>query len=151
MSRPRFQKGMFLRRAACERHGNCADAVGDLNGDGNLSNGTYPGIGNVLMNLYSDPNGDGNPADGTLLATTYTNASGGYQFPGLPAGNYVVIETNPAGATSTVAWVGGLLVVVHPAGSNGMKWPVVGVARSALSSSTPEMMSAARRPKGGQP
>lgn len=78
----------------------------DLNGDGDLGNATYPGIGNVLVSLYTDPNGDGNIADGALLATKFTNTSGNYQFGTLSAGNYVVIETNPAGATSTADAVG---------------------------------------------
>jgi uncharacterized repeat protein (TIGR01451 family) len=60
----------------------------DLNGDG-IQNAGEPGINNVLVTLYG--------SDGTtVVATTNTNASGGYSF-NVPAGIYVVGFTAPTG------------------------------------------------------
>ena len=59
-----------------------------------------PGIANVTVALYSDPNGDGDPSDGTLLAETTTDLYGGYIFPDLASGNYVVDVTDANGVLS---------------------------------------------------
>jgi uncharacterized repeat protein (TIGR01451 family) len=60
----------------------------------------------VTISLFSDPNGDGNPADGTLLNITTTNASGYYEFLNLGLGNYVVVESQPLGYSSSGDTVG---------------------------------------------
>ena len=60
------------------------------------------GIAGVSVRLYTDPNGDGDPSDGVLVAVTTTSgADGTYEFPNLPPGNYVVVETDPPGFGST--------------------------------------------------
>ena len=67
----------------------------DENSDGYQDAGE-PGIPNVQVNLYD--------ATGTLVATTFTDAHGGYLFPNLAPGNYyvdVVESTLPAGMTQT--------------------------------------------------
>ncbi|GHC42184.1 SdrD B-like domain-containing protein [Roseibacillus persicicus] len=65
-----------------------ADTDNDDNGD--------IAIDVVTIELFSDPNGDGDPADGVLVATQVTT-DGTYSFTGLPAGSYVVVETQPGG------------------------------------------------------
>ncbi|MCE1252325.1 MAG: carboxypeptidase regulatory-like domain-containing protein, partial [Anaerolineae bacterium] len=75
----------------------------DTNGDGSKQSGEGTLLSGVTVRLYTDPNGDGDPSDGVLLDTKTTNASGAYSFTNLTAGNYVVIETDPAGYTSTTA------------------------------------------------
>ena len=72
----------------------------DSKGDGNLS-AAYDGLAGALLTLYTDPNGDGNPVDGVATDTYTTLADGQYTFAVATAGNYVVVETNPAGHTST--------------------------------------------------
>ncbi|MEZ5327484.1 MAG: SdrD B-like domain-containing protein [Verrucomicrobiales bacterium] len=72
----------------------------DTNGDGSLLD-SDGGISGVTVALWSDPNGDGDPSDGTLLGTTTTGPDGSYSFGGLPLGDYVVVETDPSGFTST--------------------------------------------------
>ena len=59
-----------------------------------IQNGTEPGIGGVRVDLY-DSTGT------TLIASVTTTAGGAYNFPNLPAGNYLVIETDLAGYVST--------------------------------------------------
>ena len=76
--------------------------VNDVDGDGDLGErGGEAGIVGVTVQLWTDPNGDGNPADGVLYDTTVTIANGVYTFNNVPPGNYVVVETNPGGYTST--------------------------------------------------
>jgi LruC domain-containing protein len=72
----------------------------DTNGDGNLS-AAYGGLAGAVVTLYTDPNGDGNPADGTTIDTYTTLVDGNYSFTAPVLGNYVVVETNPTGYTST--------------------------------------------------
>lgn len=60
----------------------------------------------ITVSLYTDPNGDGNPADGTLIDITVTDVSGLYEFLNLPAGNYVVVESQPPGYSSHSDTVG---------------------------------------------
>jgi len=57
-------------------------------------------IAGVSLQLFSDPNGDGNPNDGVLLDTQLTDASGDYVFDNVPFGDYVVVESQPAGLDS---------------------------------------------------
>ncbi len=64
----------------------------DNNGSGDI------GIAGVQVALWSDPNGDGNPADGAVVGVPPTTiVDGSYVFEYVPAGNYVVVETQPAG------------------------------------------------------
>ena len=66
----------------------------DENGNG-LQDAGEDGIPNVKAQLYA--------ANGTtLLATTYTDANGGYLFPGLQAGTYVV-KVDPASLPAGLA------------------------------------------------
>ena len=79
------------------------------------------GIGSVTVAVYTDPNGDGDPSDGVQWASTTTAPDGSYDFFGLPPGDYVVEETQPAGFTSVTDTDGGtdnrVAVSVVPAGS----------------------------------
>lgn len=59
----------------------------DEDGDGDQDAGEA-GIPNVRVELWEDTDGDG--SYDTLVATTYTDANGGYLFPGLDAGQYRV-------------------------------------------------------------
>ena len=77
----------------------------DQYGDANVTY-TNPGIAGVTLVLYTDPNGDGNPADGVALSTNVTDGTGFFVFPFLNPGNYVVVETDLAGYTSTADSVG---------------------------------------------
>jgi LPXTG-site transpeptidase (sortase) family protein len=73
----------------------------DTDNDGVIAD-SESGLAGAQVSLWTDPNGDGDPSDGAQVQTTYTTTiSGLYSFEGLPAGNYVIIETNPAGYTST--------------------------------------------------
>jgi len=77
----------------------------DVDNDGDLTD-PDSGITTVTVGLYTDPNGDGDPSDGVLITSVQTDASGNYIFNNLPPGNYVVMETNPAGYTSTADTAG---------------------------------------------
>ena len=72
----------------------------DTDNDGDL-NDTDSGISGVTVTLFDDPEGDGDPTGSTQLATTTTDGSGNYSFADLAPGNYIVIETDPNGYTST--------------------------------------------------
>jgi len=75
----------------------------DLDGNGVYDPGTespYPG---VTVTLTGDIDGDG--VDETFVTTT--DASGNYNFPGLPFANYDVTLTPPNGTTGTVDFDGG--------------------------------------------
>jgi len=72
----------------------------DVDGDGNLADPDF-GIQGVSLQLYSDPNGDGNPADGSLQDSTVTDFNGYYIFGNLVVGNYVVVQVDLPGYTST--------------------------------------------------
>ncbi|MCW5851639.1 MAG: hypothetical protein KIT87_16315 [Anaerolineae bacterium] len=65
----------------------------DLNGDSTLDVGE-PGIGGVTITLV-------NAITSATVGTTTTAADGTYLFTGLAAGPYQVVETQPAGYTST--------------------------------------------------
>lgn len=69
----------------------------DTNADGNVDPGEN-GIGGVTVDLYEDSNNNGVIDSGdNLVGQTVTNSSGGYLFPNLPAGNYLVDVTDDAG------------------------------------------------------
>ncbi|WP_161635010.1 beta strand repeat-containing protein [Leptolyngbya sp. Heron Island J] len=72
----------------------------DTDNDGDL-NDADSGISGVTVALYDDPEGDGDPTGSTELTTTTTDGSGNYSFTDLAPGNYIVIETDPNGYTST--------------------------------------------------
>jgi hypothetical protein len=57
-------------------------------------------IGNVTVSLYRDVNANGIADAGELIGSDVTATDGSYSFGGLPAGAYLVTETNPAGAVS---------------------------------------------------
>ena len=76
----------------------------DLNADG-VESGGEPGIGGVTVELWEDTDGNGalDPAFDMLIATTVTDANGGYRFAGLDAGRYftrVDGSTLPGGTPS---------------------------------------------------
>jgi hypothetical protein len=77
----------------------------DIDADGDL-NDPDGGAAAVRIQLWTDPNGDGDPADGVQVGEVYTDANGHYTFTGVPSGNYVVVEMNPSGTTSTADAVG---------------------------------------------
>lgn len=72
----------------------------DADSDGNPAD-PDSGANFVTIQLWTDPNGDGNPSDGVQVGQTYTDINGDYIFTNVPTGNYVVVEVNPAGTTST--------------------------------------------------
>jgi fimbrial isopeptide formation D2 family protein len=93
----------------------------DTNNNGTRDPGEPP-LGGVTVELRD---GNGNPIDsdpntaGVQPTTATTNASGNYSFPGLPAGNYQVVETQPAGlGSSTPNTVPVTLVAGTPATVN---------------------------------
>ena len=66
----------------------------DVDADGDLTD-PDDGRAAIPIELWTDPNGDGDPSDGTLVDTATTDIDGNYEFTGLPAGNYVVLEKDP--------------------------------------------------------
>ncbi len=72
----------------------------DLNSSGSWSAGE-PGIGNVTITLT------GNDTNGAVVNSTATTGQDGtYSFSGLPAGTYVLIESQPAGYSDGQETVG---------------------------------------------
>ena len=51
----------------------------------------------VAVKLFSDPNCDGDRSDGAGVAQATTDQQGNYRFANIPAGCYVVVETQPSG------------------------------------------------------
>ncbi|HOX04248.1 MAG TPA: SdrD B-like domain-containing protein, partial [Verrucomicrobiota bacterium] len=82
--------------------------VYDDGGFGAAGDGAFGGspddapITGVIVQLYRDLDGDGVADANELVDTTATDATGAYSFPNLPSGSYLVIETDPVGATSTL-------------------------------------------------
>jgi uncharacterized repeat protein (TIGR01451 family) len=80
--------------------------VYDDGGFGVVGNGSFTGgtpdatVPNVLVKLYYDLNDDGIAQPGEYVAETRTDGSGAYSFATLPNGPYLVIETDPSGASS---------------------------------------------------
>jgi SdrD B-like domain/GEVED domain len=72
----------------------------DATNDNVIGAGDTP-LASITIKLFLDRDGSGTVTAGdTEISSTVTNASGSYNFTGLPAGNYVVRETDPSGATS---------------------------------------------------
>ena len=81
----------------------------DVDGDGNQDDGTTgtpaeDGIGGLTVTLSADIDGDGNYE---YTTSTTTDADGHYRFDHLPAGDYAVSVTPPAGSTPTYDHDGG--------------------------------------------
>lgn len=79
---------------------------GTVYDDGDVTNNNLIGVGDlplasivVKLFLDRDQNGVINPGD-TEIDSVVTDSSGHFSFLGLPAGNYVVAETDPSGALS---------------------------------------------------
>ncbi len=75
----------------------------DADGD-NVIDAPESKLGNVRVELWTDPNNDGDPSDGTRVATALTSSTGAYSFPAVAAGNYVVVvatDTLPVSYTQT--------------------------------------------------
>jgi hypothetical protein len=90
----------------------------DLNGDG-LVSGNEPGLAGATLTLVSTTS--------VSFGTTVTNGSGEFTFVNLPAGDYVLTETDPAGFVSTGVQpgVGGSTlslnqIRVHVTGTNNL-------------------------------
>ena len=93
----------------------------DTNANGNFADADS-GLAGATLTLYSDPNGDGDPSDGLPIGSAVTTTSSGtYSFADVPAGNYVVVETDPSGYVSTADGVG----------ANNNQIPVTVVASTA--------------------
>src|SRR5690606_18941939 len=58
------------------------------------------GLPNVTLTLYTDPDADGDPVDGVVVQIVTSGADGGYELVSLTNGNYVVVQTLPAGYTT---------------------------------------------------
>ncbi len=71
------------------------DDIGDVNLQG------------VVITLFADIDGDGQP-DGVAIAVTTTDANGNYIFNDLSPGDYVAVETQPAGLVNVSEDEGGL-------------------------------------------
>ncbi len=72
----------------------------DATNDNVIGAGDTP-LAAITVKLYFDRDGNGIISAGdTELSSTLTNTSGSYNFTGLPAGNYIVQETDPSGAVS---------------------------------------------------
>lgn len=83
--------------------GSIAGAVYDDDGTGVVGDGLFGGdapVAGVTVTLYLDLNQDGVAQSGEWVATTLTDESGAYLFSNLPAGRYLVVETDPAGLVS---------------------------------------------------
>ncbi len=80
----------------------------DLNRDGTQQGGDV-GIANVTVTLRDAGNT-------TTIATTTTAADGSFLFAGISAGNYVVVESQPAGYGSSPSSPDTLPIVIPPGG-----------------------------------
>ncbi len=84
--------------AGLQPPGSLGDFVwSDTDADG-IQDAGEPGIAGATVTLYRDSNGNGTiePGVDTQVATTTTNASGGYLFINLPAGSYGIVVVPPA-------------------------------------------------------
>ena len=80
----------------------------DATDDNVIGAGDTP-LASITVKLFLDRDGSGTVTAGDAeIDSAVTHASGNYSFTGLPAGNYVVQETDPSGATSEWDAAGGL-------------------------------------------
>ena len=89
---------------------------GNVSQDTNNDNMGDVNLPNVTLELFADTDGDGQP-DGPAVATTTTDTDGNYVFSDLTSGNYVVIETQPAGLNDVSEDEGG---IDNDQGDNGV-------------------------------
>jgi len=88
-------------------------------------NGSEPAISGVRVDLYD--------SIGTTLIRTFTTIAGGaYSFTNLPPGDYLVIETDPAGHVSTTPNT--VPVTVGTGGSSTVNFGDYRLANTSLSS-----------------
>jgi uncharacterized repeat protein (TIGR01451 family) len=73
----------------------------DNDQSGTLTPGDAP-LGSVTVQLFTDPDANGDPSDGTLQQIGTTDPAGYYELLNLDLGNYVIVETDPAGFASTM-------------------------------------------------
>lgn len=72
-------------------------------GFGTVGNGSFDSdapVSGVLVELYNDLNANGVAEVNELIGTVATDASGNYSFTSLPDGDYILLMTTPAGASS---------------------------------------------------
>ena len=94
----------------------------DWDEDGDLTDADLP-VGGVVVRLFADTNGDGTADPSEVVASTTTGGDGRYVFTNLPDGNYLVVETDPASATSTADVSGSLtdnLITLTLAGTDSI-------------------------------
>jgi len=72
--------------------------LNDDNENGDLDVGDTTGLTGVTLELWKDTDGNGTPD--VFVSSTTTDSNGDYSFTNVPVGNYVVIETDPAGFQS---------------------------------------------------
>jgi uncharacterized repeat protein (TIGR01451 family) len=89
----------------------------DADGDG-IEDVAEPGIANVTLRLYRDTgNGSFDPLADTLVATTTTDADGGYLFSQLAAGTYFVRVTDANGVLAGLTHIVGGQSQATPTGA----------------------------------
>src|SRR5439155_2158427 len=71
----------------------------DVDRSGTLTVGDV-GLGNVNIELFTDPDADGDPADGAPVRLATTDSSGYYELLNLTTGAYVIVETDLPGFAS---------------------------------------------------
>lgn len=72
----------------------------DTNGNGDPADADS-GLDSITVELFTDPNGDGDPADGVLAGSTLSAVDGSFSFADVPLGDYVVVQTDGPGYTSS--------------------------------------------------
>lgn len=110
----------------------------------------------VTVRLYADTNSDGLYQTGEpLVATASTGPSGAYSFTGLANGSYVVVETDPSGATSVadVAGANDNFIVANLAGTDitGRDFLDVGASLASISGSVYNDRNANAVAEAGEP
>ncbi len=79
----------------------------DVDGNGTTNEGAGSVLSDVVLDLIADVNSNGVADAGEpVYASTTTGTNGTYTFTSIPAGAYVIRETDPAGFTSTADTAG---------------------------------------------